>query len=55
MSEKVIHISLDLLTQFLWLVVQFSPKPPGYGDSKVPEIKFHSWSLLRNDIVNVWF
>ena len=23
---------------FFWLDVQFSPKPPGNGDSKVPEI-----------------
>ena len=38
-----------------WLDVQFSPKPPGNGDSKMPEIKFHSWSLLRNDIVSFWF
>ena len=38
MSEKVIHASHDLLTYFLWLDVQFSPKPPGNGDSKVPEI-----------------
>ena len=37
-QKKVIHASHDLLTHFLWLDVQFSPKPPGNGDSKVPEI-----------------
>ena len=33
----------------------FRQKRPGNGDSKVPEIYFHSWSLLRNDIVSFWF
>ena len=44
MSEKVIHASrpVDIV---LWLDVQFSPKHPGNGDSKVPEISGHYYVM----------